>query len=149
MEILLTIILLCSGTVSLVLAVTNLLYEDKHVKSNWYIFLFGFFSFIWSLGMGLFTLQDYGSEAMFYRKFYFIGIFGFLVSVELLLAEMVKLGKTFRFITNSYVLFGALLTYPIITHPSTASFLLTKQGMICITTDNAKRIYYNIYLVGY
>ena len=43
MEILLTIILLCSGTVSLVLAVTNLLYEDKHVKSNWYIFLFGFF----------------------------------------------------------------------------------------------------------
>ena len=99
--------------------------------------------------MALFTLQDYGSEAAFYRKFYFVGIFGFLISVELLLAEMVKLNKTLRFITNSYVLFGALLTYPIITHPSTASFLLTKQGMICITTDNAKRIYYNVYLVGY
>ena len=74
MEIILTIILVCSGTVSLVLGVTNLLYEDKHERANWYIFLFGFSSFLWSLGMGIFTLQDTQEGAAFFRKFYFIGM---------------------------------------------------------------------------
>ena len=149
MDIFLTIILLCSGTLALVLAVTNLLFEDKHVKANWYIFLFGFFSFIWSLGMGLFTLQDSASEAAFIRKFYFIGVFGFLVVVERLLVEWVKPGKTFRFITNSYVLYGALFVYPVITHPDTVSYVKTSYGMSYITADYGKRLYYNAYLTIY
>ena len=149
MDIFLTIILLCSGTLALVLAVTNLLFEDKHVKANWYIFLFGFFSFLWSLGMGLFTLQDSASEAAFIRKFYFIGVFGFLVVVERLLVEWVKPGKTFRFITNAYVLYGALFVYPVITHPDTVSYVKTSYGMSYITADYGKRLYYNAYLTIY
>ena len=74
---------------------------------------------------------------------------GFLVVVELLLVEWVKPGKTFRFITNSYVLFGALLVYPIITHPDTVTFIKTEYGMSYITADYTKRVYYNAYLFGY
>ncbi len=149
MDILLAMVLLCGGTVSLVLAVTNILYEDKHVQANWYIFLLGVFSFLWSLGIGIFTLQELPSEAAFFRRFYFVGIVGFLIVVQLLLVEWMKADAMFRMITNSYVLFGALLAYPFVTHPEAVTFVNTPYGMSYVARDYMGREVYNVYLCGY
>ncbi len=149
MDILLTIILLCSGTVSFVLAVTNLIYEDKHVRANWYIFVLGFFSFLWSLGMGLFTLQELSFQAAFFRKFYFVGILGFLVVVQMLLTEWMKGSKKSGAILNAYVLFGALFVYPIISCADAVHFVKTKYGMSYVFTAYPGRTFYNIFLLSY
>lgn len=83
MNLLLAVAQMVLGTVSLVLAVNNILLEDKNIAGNWYFLFFGSFSFIWDLAMGIYTLQTNETAAQFWRAFYLIGILGFVVMAAL------------------------------------------------------------------
>lgn len=149
MSILLAVFVVAFGTVSFVLAINNIIQEDKNILGNWYFLFLGLFSFVWDLGMGLFTLQSESEGAAFWRAFYLIGVLGVIVMAALLLGVWLNIPSIFKHIAEGYIVFGALLVYPLVSVPQSCEFVLTEYGMSYITTDYLGRIIYNIYLLGY
>ncbi len=148
MNLLFSIIFIALGTVSFVLAVNNILQEDKNIVSNWYFLFLGLFSFLWDLGMAVFTLQVTPEQAAFWRSFYLIGIMGVIVMAGILVGIWLDIPSVFRKIVESYVVFGALLSYPVLSTPNACEFVMTNYGMSYITTDYLGRGIYNAYLIG-
>ena len=149
MSSLLSVIFVALGTVSFVLAVNNIIQEDKNITGNWYFLFLGLFSFLWDLGMAVFTLQMTAENAMFWRAFYLIGILGFIALAGLLVGIWLDTPPLFSRIIDGYIVFGALLVYPFISAPQSCRFVLTEYGMSYITTEYPGRLVYNIYLIGY
>lgn len=147
MSLLLAVVLMVLGTISLVLAVNNIILEDKNIAGNWYFLFFGVFSFIWDLGMGIFTLQTNEAYVRFWRSFYLIGILGFVVMSGLLISTWLKIPSRFRTLVDSWIIFGALLVYPLICSPKSCDFLMTEYGMSYFTENYPGRIIYNGYLL--
>ena len=96
MNLLFSIIFIALGTVSFVLAVNNILQEDKNIVSNWYFLFLGLFSFLWDLGMAVFTLQVTPEQAEFWRSFYLIGIMGVIVMAGILVGIWLDIPSVFR-----------------------------------------------------
>ena len=149
MELLLLVIFIALGTVSFVLAVNNIIQEDKNYVGNWYFLFLGLFSFLWNLGMGVFTLQTTTESAIFWRAFYLIGILGFIAMAGLLVGIWLDTPSWFNRIVNGYIVFGALLIYPLISTSKACEFVLTEYGISYIAVDYLGRNIYNVYLVGY
>lgn len=147
MSLLLAVTQMVLGTVSLVLAVNNILLEDKNIAGNWYFLFFGFFGFLWDLAMGIFTLQTNETVAQFWRGFYLIGILGFVVMAGLLIGVWLNIPLHFRKCVESFIIFGALISYPLIRSPRACDFLITDYGMSYFTEDYLGREIYNIYLI--
>lgn len=149
MILLLFVIFVASGTVSLVLAINNIIQEDKNSAANWYFLFIGLSSFLWSLGMGIFTLQTTPEGAAFWRAVYMIGILGFITIAGVLVGIWLNISSVFKRIVNGYIVYGALLVYPILIAPKACKFVLTEYGMSYVTNDYLGRKIYNMYLVGY
>lgn len=147
MDLLLAVVLMVFGTISLVLAVNNIVIEDKNIAGNWYFLFLGIFSFIWSVAMGVFLLQTNSTDAQFWRSLYLIGILGFIVMAELLVAAWLNTPKFFKNIVESYIIFGALIMYPFIASPKSCYFTMTSYGMSYYTADYIGRNMYNVYLL--
>ena len=147
MNLLLPILLAVLGTVSLVLAINHIVQEDKNMVANWYFLILGLFSFVWNLGMAVFTLQTSEKWAEFWRSVYLIGIMGVLVMAVCLVGVWLNIPYRFRNLTDGYAIFGALTVYPFISVPESCEFVMTKYGMSYITTDYKGREIYNIYLL--
>lgn len=149
MSVLLSVFFIAFGTVSFVLAVNNIIQEDKNLSGNWYFLFLGLFSFIWSLGMGVFTLQTTEEGATFWRGFYLIGIMGVIVMAGLLVGIWLNIPPLFRKLADIYYVFGALLMYPMISVQNTCEFVLTDYGMSYYTVEYMGRTFYNVYLIGF
>ena len=134
MNLFLPVLFIAFGTVSVVLAVNNIIQEDKNIVSNWYFLLLGLFSFVWDIGMAVFTLQTSAEETAFWRSVYLIGIMGFIVMAGLLVGMWLNIEDHFKKIAESYVVFGALIIYPIISAEQSCEFVNTSFGMSYITT---------------
>lgn len=147
MDLLLALTLMIFGTVSLVLAVNNILLEDKNIAGNWYFLFFGIFSFIWDVAMGVFTLQTNVVEASFWRSFYLTGILGYITMACLLVGIWLNIPMHYRKIVDSFVIFGALVCYPLIRSPQACEFLMTGYGMSYYTENYTGRHIYNAYIV--
>ena len=146
---LLPILFVALGTVSFVLAVNNIIQEDKNIVGNWYFLILGLFSFLWDLGMAVFTLQISAKGAAFWRAFYLLGIMGVIVMAGVLVGMWLNIPNTYKRVVEGYIIFGALAVYPIISVPQSCKFVLTSFGMSYITTDYPGRTIYNVYLIGY
>ena len=129
MNLLFSVIFIALGTVSFVLAVNNILQEDKNIVSNWYFLFLGLFSFLWDLGMAVFTLQMTAEQAAFWRSFYLIGIMGVIVMAGILVGIWLDIPPVFRKIVDSYVVFGSLLSYPVLCTPNACEFVVTNYGI--------------------
>ncbi len=149
MNLFLSVFFIAFGTVSLVLAVNNIIQEDKHIAGNWLFLFLGLFSFLWDLGMGIFTLQTTQEGAAFWRSVYLIGIMGVIVIAGLLVGIWLNIPDGFKRVVDGYIVFGALLVYPVVSNSVACEFVLTNYGMSYITTDYLGRTFYNIYLIGY
>lgn len=149
MGLLLSVIFIALGTVSIVLAINNIIQEDKNVVGNWYFLFLGLFSFLWDLGMGVFTMQTTEEQAAFWRTFYLIGVLGLVAMAGILVGIWLNIPVYFKRITDGYIVFGALFTYPIISSPKACRFILTSYGMTYSTTDYLGRTIYEFYLIGY
>ncbi|MBQ4523907.1 MAG: response regulator [Lachnospiraceae bacterium] len=149
MSLLLSVFFIASGTVSFVLAVNNIIQEDKHLHGNWYFLFLGLFSFIWSLGMGVFTLQTTQEGAFFWRAFYLIGVVGVLVMAGLLVGTWLNIPPLFKKIADIYYVFGALVVYPMISVRNACEFVITDYGMSYMTEKYIGRTIYNVYLIGF
>lgn len=147
MNLLLPVLLMILGSISLVLAINNIALEDKNIAGNWYFLFFGLFSFLWDVAMGIFTLQTLESMAQFWRAFYLIGILGFVVIAGLLIGTWLNIPNHFRKLVDSYTIFGALISYPLIVSPKACDFLITEFGMSYFTEKYVGRGIYNIYLI--
>ena len=146
MDVLFTIIFVAFGTVSLVLAINNIVQEDKYIVGNWYFLFLGLFSFLWDMGMGVFTLQTTQAGSAFWRSFYLLGVFGLVVMAVLLVGMWLKIPPVFKNFVDGYTVFGALITYPIISVPEACEFVKTSYGTSYIISDYPGRMVYNIYL---
>ena len=149
MSLLLAVVFVAFGTVSLVLAVNNIMHEDKHTVGNWYFLFLGLFSFLWDVAMAVFTLQTTVEGAAFWRACYLLGVLGVVVMAGLLAGMWLNIPTTYRTIVDGYIIFGALFVYPLVIVPESCKFVLTDYGMSYITTHYMGRIIYNIYLLGY
>ena len=149
MNVLLAVFLVAFGTVSLVLAINNIVQEEKNLIGNWYFLFLGLFSFLWDLGMGIFTLQTTADGARFWRCFYMIGIMGLIVMAGLLVGVWLEIPNFLKKIVENYIIFGALITYPVVTTKNACEFVATEYGMSYITTDYFGRRIYNAYLIGF
>ena len=147
MSLLLSVFFIASGTVSFVLAVNNIIQEDKHLPGNWYFLFLGLFSFIWSLGMGVFTLQTTEEGAFFWRAFYLIGVVGELVMAGLLVGIWLNIPPFFKKIADVFFVFGALVAYPMLSVKNACEFVLTDYGMSYCTVKYVGRTTYNLYLI--
>ena len=49
MSLLLSVAFVAFGTISFVLAVNNIIQEDKNNVGNWYFLFLGLFSFLWAV----------------------------------------------------------------------------------------------------
>lgn len=147
MSLLLSVFFIASGTVSFVLAVNNIIQEDKHLPGNWYFLFLGLFSFIWSLGMGVFTLQTTEEGAFFWRAFYLIGVVGELVMAGLLVGIWLNIPPFFKKIADVFFVFGALVAYPMLSVKNACEFVLTDYGMSYCTVKYVGRTTYNVYLI--
>ena len=114
MNLLLAVFFVAFGTVSLVLAVNNIVQEDKHITGNWYFLFLGLFSFLWDLGMGIFTLQTTPEGAAFWRSFYLVGVMGVVVMAGLLVGMWLNIPVAFKRVVDGYIVFGALIAYTVI-----------------------------------
>jgi len=149
MNLLFSVFFVALGTVSFVLAVNNILQEDKNIVSNWYFLFLGLFSFLWDLGMAVFTLQSTLGGAAFWRAVYLVGVIGTMVVAGLLVGIWLNIPGTFRKLADGYIVFGALLVYPLMSAPKACKFVITNYGMSYIATNYPGRWIYNIYLLGY
>ena len=149
MSLLLSVFFVAFGTVSFVLAVNNIIQEDKHLLGNWYFLFLGLFSFLWDVGMGVFVLQTTTQGAAFWRAFYLIGVMGTLVLAGLLVGIWLNIPPLFKKIADTYFVFGALLAYPMMCVPEACEFVLTDYGMSYMANGYIGRAAYNIYLVGF
>ena len=150
MSLFLSVFFIALGTVSFVLAVNNIMQEDKHLSGNWYFLFLGLFSFIWSIGIGVFILQTDESMANFWRSFYLIGIMGVIVMTGLLVGTWLNVPPLFRNVADVYCVFGALLTYPLISHSSSCDLVITNFGMSYYIEEYIGRTIYNVYIkVGF
>ena len=149
MSLLLAVFFIAFGTVSFVLAVNNIIQEDKNIVGNWYFLFLGLFSFLWDLGMGVFTLQTTQDGAAFWRSVYLLGVLGLIVMAGLLVGIWLNIPQVFKRMVDGYIVFGALMVYPLASAPAACEFVLTEYGMSYITTDYLGRIIYNTYLGGY
>ena len=147
MNLLLPILFAVLGTVSVVLAINHIVQEDKNMVANWYFLILGLFSFLWNLGVAVFTLQTSEKGAAFWRSVYLIGVIGFLVMAVCLVGIWLNIPYRFKAIVEGYAIFGALIVYPFISVPKSCEFVITKYGMTYITTDYKGREIYNIYLI--
>lgn len=148
MNLLLAFVFVVFGTVSFVLAVSNIIQEDKYLISNWYFLFIGLFSFIWNLGMAAFTMQTKVEDAIFWRAVYLIGILGVAVMACLLIGVWLNIPAKFRKAADTYYIFGALAVYPLIIASDACVFVHTSYGMSYIMTDYTGRTIYNMYLCG-
>ena len=149
MSLLLSFMFTAFGTVSFVLAVNNIVQEDKNILGNWFFLFLGLFSFLWDLGMGVFTMQTTQEGAAFWRAFYLSGVLGVLVMACLLVGIWLNIPMKLKKIVDSYSVFGALLVYPLTCVPQACKFVETEYGMSYFTTQYPGRVIYNIYLLGY
>ena len=147
MSLLLSVFFIASGTVSFVLAVNNIIQEDKHLPGNWYFLFLGLFSFIWSIGMGVFILQTTEEGAFFWRAFYLIGVVGVIVMAGLLVGIWLNIPPFFKKIADIFYVFGALVVYPMVSVRNSCEFVLTDCGMSYYTVEYIGRTIYNVYLV--
>lgn len=148
MSLLLFVLFIAFGTVSFVLAVNNIIQEDKNIIGNWYFLFLGLFSFIWDLGIGVFSLQTSSEGAAFWRSFYMVGILGFLSMAGILVGMWLNIPDRVKRIIDGYIVFGALIVYPIVSTPMACEFVITNYGMSYIAKDCIGRSIYNIYIVG-
>lgn len=148
MSVLLSAFFIAMGTVSFVLAVNNIVQEDKHLLGNWYFLFLGLFSFIWALGMGVFTLQTDVFYAYYWRAFYLIGVVGVIVMTGLLVGMWLNIPAGFRKVVEAFYLFGALITYPMISSADACKFVITKYGMSYYINEGVGRLIYNMYVIG-
>ena len=149
MSLLLSVIFIALGTVSFVLAVNNIIQEDKHLAGNWYFLFLGLFSFIWSVGMGVFVLQTSTEIACFWRAFYLAGVMGVVVMSGLLVGIWLNIPSGFKRLADRFYVFGALLTYPMMCVENNFELVLTDHGMSYYTKGYIGRTFYNIYLLGF
>ena len=148
MDLFLSIVVIALGTVSFVLAVNNIVQEDKNIFSNWLFLFMGLFSFIWNLGMGAFIMQTTGEQAAFWRSFYLIGVIG-LVSISGVLAgNWMNTPARLKNAVNAYLIFGGLLVYPVIQAKENCVFVITEYGMTYRATEYIGRTVYNIFVAG-
>ena len=129
MSVLLSFVLIALGTVSLVLAVSNTIQEDKNIVENWYVLFLGLSSFIWDFGMAMFTIQTKVENAVFWRKFYLIGAFGLIVMSGVIGGTWVGIPSRLKKIADTYYIFGALIVYPILSVSEACVFVHTDYGM--------------------
>lgn len=148
MSVLLAVFLIAMGTVSFVLAVNNIIQEEKNIIGNWYFLFLGLFSFVWALGMGVFTLQTSEFFAFFWRAFYLIGVLGVVVMCGLLIGTWLNIPVKFRKIADVYYVFGALLVYPMIIVKNSCEFVMTDHGMSYFIKDYIGRKIYSVYILG-
>lgn len=148
MSVLLSAFFIATGTISLVLAVNNIIQEDKHLIGNWYFLFLGLFSFIWALGMGVFILQTEEFYAFFWRAFYLIGVVGVVVVAGLLVGTWLNIPIRFKKIADAYYIFGALLAYPMMCVKDACEFVVTDYGMTYYIKDYIGRSFYNFYVIG-
>lgn len=148
MSLLLSVLLMIFGTVSFVLAVNNIVLEDKNIATNWYFLFFGLFSFIWDVAMGVFTLQTEVDKAQFWRGFYLIGIIGYIVMAGLIVGTWLNIPYYFRRFVDSFIIFGGLISYPLIVSPKSCDFLITDFGMSYYTEEYIGRRIYTGYLIA-
>lgn len=149
MSLLLSVFFIAFGTVSFVLAVNNIIQEDKHLQGNWFFLFLGLFSFIWDVGMGVFVLQTTEEGAGFWRAFYLIGVCGVVVMAGLLVGIWLNIPPLLKKIADTYFVFGALLAYPALCVPQACEFVRTDYGMSYMSNNYVGRTIYNIYLVGF
>ena len=149
MSLFLSVFFIALGTVSFVLAVNNIMQEDKHLSGNWYFLFLGLFSFIWSLGMGVFTLQTDETLANFWRSFYLIGIMGVIVMTGLLVGTWLNVPPLFRNIADVYCVFGALFAYPLISNENSCDLVITNYGMSYYIEMYIGRSIYSVYIIGF
>ena len=148
MDLLISVSVIAFGTVSFVLAVNNIIQEDKNIIGNWLFLFMGLFSFIWDLGMGVFTMQSVEETAAFWRAFYLIGVLG-LVSISGVLAgNWMNTPARLKKFVNAYLIFGALLVYPFICVKENCIFVVTEYGMTYQTTGYIGRNIYSIFVGG-
>ena len=148
MSVFFSVFFIAAGTVSFVLAINNIVQEDKHQIGNWYFLFLGLFSFIWALGMGVFILQTTDFYAFFWRAFYLMGVVGVIVVAGLLIGTWLNVPPWFKKVADVYYVFGALIAYPMICVKEACEFVMTEYGMSYYTKDYVGRSFYNIYLVG-
>lgn len=129
MAIFLTWIMISFGTVALVLGIRNFIHEDKHIPANWYLLFMGISSFIWNLGMSVFTLQTTDDGAALWRSVYLIGTFGVILTAGLICGAWLNTPKKFRHLANVYSVIGVLACYPLLRVPEACTFIQTKYGM--------------------
>jgi len=148
MDLFLSVMVIAFGTVSFVLAVNHIIQEDKNIVGNWLFLFLGLFSFIWDVGMGVFTMQIAAENAAFWRSFYLIGVLGVIVMAGVLVGCWLNIPPKFRHIADTYYIFGAMLVYPSICVPEACVFVRTDYGMSYIITEYIGRTMYNIYIAG-
>ena len=149
MDLFLAVFFIAFGTVSFVLAINNIITEDKNIKGNWYFFFLGLFSFIWDVGMGIFSLQTMDSGAGFWRQFYLVGIFGFIVVAGLTIGTWLETPPFLKKIFDTYFILGALIVYPIFSVPDSCRFLITSYGMSYLARGYEGRFIYYAYLISF
>ncbi len=149
MDYMISTILIAFGTVSAVLTINNIIQEDKHQISNWYLLFLGLSSYIWAAGMGVFTMQTDAESAAFWRSFYLIGVFGVIAMSGVIGGMWLNVHPTLKKIAGAYYIYGALLTYPVLCVPQACVFVETEFGMSYITTNYSGRIHYFVYLAGF
>ena len=130
MSLLLAVFFVASGTVSFVLAVNNIIQEDKNIAGNWYFLFLGC-----SVSCAIFTLQTSQDGAAFWRAVYLLGVFGLVVMAGLLVGIWLDIPQAFRRIVDGYIMFGALVAYPLISASAACEFVVTEYGMSYITAD--------------
>lgn len=149
MSVWLSFIFIALGTVSLVLAVTNIIQEDKNSVDNWLFFFLGVSSFVWNFGVSLFTMQTTEEGAAFWRSFYLIGAFGIILMSGIIIGEWIGVPEPLKKVTNAYYIFATLLIYPVLSVSDACIFVQTEYGMSYITTNYTGRSIYFVYLLGY
>ena len=109
MSVWLSFIFIALGTVSLVLAVTNIIQEDKNSVDNWLFLFLGVSSFVWNFGVSLFTMQTTEEGAAFWRSFYLIGAFGIILMSGIIIGEWIGVPEPLKKAANAYYIFSTLL----------------------------------------
>lgn len=122
------IIMLVDGTIAGYLALQEQLVSERKFLVNKLLILFAVGSSVWSFGFGALFLQTDPTDAYYCRSIGMIGVFLYLIAVQLLVGNISEISRVIRMIMNGFSFLG-IGVYFLTILPGETVYYLSNMGM--------------------
>lgn len=118
-----SVILISFGAAAIYLGVSATRKQFREYIGNLLLGILCYSSALWSYGFGLLFLTENTELAYWGRTIGMIGVFGYMIIVQLLVGALVKMPRTRYYFFSGFAFFGVLIYFPTVARNSTIYYV--------------------------